>query len=148
MSMRRIVNDARAGRRSFSGRCRRSCPEAGTLRSTRCALAIWRRRPRPRRTRCAFANRGSVLLRGQRYPIAGAICMDQLMVDIGDHEAYVGDPTEADFRYLGGAGPYMSRSRHSPSTDSLVLPALKFAFNEHLIRILPWPKCGFSVSAR
>lgn len=41
--------------------------------------------------RRALSNRGSVLIRGRRFPIAGAICMDQFMVDIGDCEAYVGD---------------------------------------------------------
>jgi alanine racemase len=38
-----------------------------------------------------FSNRMDVLIRSKRYPIAGAICMDQLMVDIGDGEAYVGE---------------------------------------------------------
>ena len=41
--------------------------------------------------RRALSNRGSVLIRGKRFPIAGAICMDQLMVDVGDAEIYVGD---------------------------------------------------------
>ncbi len=41
--------------------------------------------------RRALSNRGSVLIRGHRFPIAGAICMDQLMVNVGDQEAYVGD---------------------------------------------------------
>jgi len=36
-------------------------------------------------------SRGKVLIRGKRFPIAGAICMDQFMVDIGKKEAYVGD---------------------------------------------------------
>ena len=36
-------------------------------------------------------SQGSVLIRGKRYPIAGTICMDQFMVDVGDGEAYVGD---------------------------------------------------------
>lgn len=39
----------------------------------------------------ALSNKGSVLIRGRKYPIVGAICMDQLMVDIQDGEAYVGD---------------------------------------------------------
>jgi alanine racemase len=30
-----------------------------------------------------LSNRGSVLIRGRRYPIAGRICMDQLMIDLG-----------------------------------------------------------------
>lgn len=38
-----------------------------------------------------LTNRGSVLIRGNRYPIVGSVCMDQLMVDIGDGEAYNGD---------------------------------------------------------
>lgn len=41
--------------------------------------------------RRALSNRGSVLIRGKRFPIVGSICMDQCMVDIGDAEAYVGD---------------------------------------------------------
>ncbi len=32
-----------------------------------------------------------VLIRGKKYPIAGAICMDQFMVDIGEDAGYVGD---------------------------------------------------------
>jgi alanine racemase len=38
-----------------------------------------------------FSNRAPVLIRGQRFQIAGAVCMDQFMVDIGDETAYVGD---------------------------------------------------------
>ncbi len=41
--------------------------------------------------RRALSNKGSVLIRGKRYPIVGNICMDQFMVDIGSDEAYVGD---------------------------------------------------------
>ena len=41
--------------------------------------------------RRSLSNRGSVLIRGKRFPIVGAICMDQMMVDIADSEAYVGD---------------------------------------------------------
>ncbi len=40
--------------------------------------------------RC-LSNKGSVLIRGQSFPIVGAICMDQLMVDVGDKEVRVGD---------------------------------------------------------
>jgi alanine racemase len=38
-----------------------------------------------------LSNKASVLIRGKRFPIAGTICMDQFMVDIGRSEAYVGD---------------------------------------------------------
>lgn len=32
----------------------------------------------------SLSNSGSVLIKGKRYPIAGRVCMDQLMVDLGD----------------------------------------------------------------
>lgn len=41
--------------------------------------------------RRALANRAEVLIRGKRYPVVGAICMDQFMVNIGQDEAYVGE---------------------------------------------------------
>jgi len=39
----------------------------------------------------ALSNKGCVIIREKKYPIVGTICMDQLMVDIGEGEAYVGD---------------------------------------------------------
>lgn len=41
--------------------------------------------------RRSLSNRSSVLIRGQRFPIVGTICMDQMMVDVGDEEVRVGD---------------------------------------------------------
>jgi alanine racemase len=39
-----------------------------------------------------LSNIGGVIIRGRKYPIAGRVCMDQIMVDLGmDGEAYVGD---------------------------------------------------------
>lgn len=38
-----------------------------------------------------LSNKGSVLLRGKRYPVRGVICMDQVMVEVGKGEAYNGD---------------------------------------------------------
>jgi len=38
-----------------------------------------------------LSNHGSVLIRGERYPIIGNVCMDQMMVDIGEGTAYNGD---------------------------------------------------------
>ena len=39
-----------------------------------------------------LSNRGEVIIRGRRYPVAGNVCMDQTMVDIGpDGIAYNGD---------------------------------------------------------
>ncbi len=39
----------------------------------------------------ALANRADVLIHGKRCQLVGNICMDQLMVDLGDHQAYVDD---------------------------------------------------------
>ena len=41
--------------------------------------------------RRSLSNKGFVLIRGKRFPIAGSICMDQFMVDVGKDEVYVGD---------------------------------------------------------
>ncbi len=41
--------------------------------------------------RRALSNRGSVLIRGIKFPVCGTICMDQFMVDIGEQEIHVGD---------------------------------------------------------
>lgn len=39
-----------------------------------------------------LSNTGNVIIRGKKYTISGTICMDMLMVDIGNHgESYVGD---------------------------------------------------------
>lgn len=40
----------------------------------------------------SLSNRASVLIRGQRAPIVGRVCMDQMMVDVTDiPEAALGD---------------------------------------------------------
>jgi alanine racemase len=39
-------------------------------------------------------NKGQVLLRGERYPVVGSICMDQTMIGIGDGEAYIGEEVQ------------------------------------------------------
>ncbi len=39
----------------------------------------------------ALSNRAEVIIRGQRQPIVGRVCMDQLMVNIGEGTAYNGD---------------------------------------------------------
>jgi alanine racemase len=41
------------------------------------------------------SNRGHVLVRGRRYPVAGRVCMDQTMVDLGDDPVEVGDEVVA-----------------------------------------------------
>ncbi len=39
----------------------------------------------------ALSNKSVTIIRGKRYPIVGAICMDQMMVNIGWESAYNGD---------------------------------------------------------
>lgn len=39
----------------------------------------------------ALSNKASVLIRGQRYPVVGRVCMDQTMVNLGSGTAYNGD---------------------------------------------------------
>ncbi len=41
--------------------------------------------------RRSLSNCGEVIIRHHKYIISGNICMDMLMVDIGDNEAYIGD---------------------------------------------------------
>ncbi|PIS30668.1 MAG: alanine racemase [Candidatus Marinimicrobia bacterium CG08_land_8_20_14_0_20_45_22] len=38
-----------------------------------------------------FTNKGQVMIRGKRYPIVGAVTMDQIMIDLGDSDVRVGD---------------------------------------------------------
>lgn len=39
-----------------------------------------------------LGNRGEVIIKGRRFPVVGAVCMDQIMVDLGDAtDVHVGD---------------------------------------------------------
>ena len=49
----------------------------------------------------SMTGQAQVSLRGQRYPVRGAICMDKIVVDIGWDEAFNGDRVVL----LGGEGP-------------------------------------------
>lgn len=39
----------------------------------------------------ALSNKGFILMKGEKYPLVGNICMDQMMVNIGVATAYCGD---------------------------------------------------------
>jgi alanine racemase len=41
----------------------------------------------------ALSNKAAVLIRGRRYPQVGAVCMDQIMIDIESDSAFNGDET-------------------------------------------------------
>lgn len=49
----------------------------------------------------ALSNRAQVLVKGRLCPVAGRVCMDQLMVDVGDMDVQPGDRVTL----FGGGGP-------------------------------------------
>jgi len=38
-----------------------------------------------------LSNKGQVLIKGKRFPIIGKVCMDQIMVDVGDERVRIGE---------------------------------------------------------
>jgi len=38
-----------------------------------------------------LSNRADVLVKGRRFKVSGAVCMDQIMVDVGDSRVKIGD---------------------------------------------------------
>lgn len=38
-----------------------------------------------------LSNKGEVLISGKRYPVAGNVCMDMIMADVGDDDIRIGD---------------------------------------------------------
>ena len=38
-----------------------------------------------------LTQRAEALIRGKRYPVVGTVCMDQIMIDVGDEKIRVGD---------------------------------------------------------
>ncbi len=38
-----------------------------------------------------LSNKGSVIIRGRMYPVAGRVCMDQILVDLGNDEYPIGE---------------------------------------------------------
>jgi alanine racemase len=41
--------------------------------------------------RAMFFGGGEVLIKGKRYPLAGSVTMDQLVVNVGDDQVALGD---------------------------------------------------------
>jgi alanine racemase len=77
------VRELPEGARPSYGR-RRSLPSAGTVATIPIGYAdgVYRR---------LSSVGGEVLIRGKRYPYAGTVTMDQIVVDVGDDEVAVGD---------------------------------------------------------
>lgn len=89
--------------------------------------------------RRALSNKGSVLIRGKKFPIVGTICMDQLMVDIGNSEAYVGDEVVL----IGKQDKEeISLTEIAKLCDTIPYEVLCF-FNERIPRVYTPRDCNF-----
>jgi alanine racemase len=78
-----LVRDLPAGARPSYGR-RRAMPTAGRVATVPIGYAdgVYRR---------LSSVGGEVLIRGKRYPYAGTVTMDQIVVDVGNDDVAVGD---------------------------------------------------------
>lgn len=90
--------------------------------------------------RRALSNRASVLIRGQRFQIAGTICMDQFMVDIGHTEAYVGD----EVTLIGKQGKEEITLWELCHLAGSIPHELLCSFNDRLVRIVSRETCPLS----
>ncbi len=79
----------------------------------------------------ALSNNGEVLVRGQRRPIVGRICMDQFMVDLGpDGTAYNGD----DVVLVGTQGDQMIRIEDVAQRAGTIAYEILTRLNERIPR--------------
>ncbi|MDE3055282.1 MAG: alanine racemase [Verrucomicrobiota bacterium] len=74
--------------------------------------------------RALWDNQAEVLIRGQRFPIAGRICMDQFMVNLKNSEAYVGEEVTLIGRQGEGEIPLWEIARKSNTNPYEVLCGL------------------------
>lgn len=84
-----------------------------------------------------FSNRMKVLIRGKSYRIAGAVCMDQFMVDIGSDEAYVGDEAVL----LGRQGDSLITLEEMASLSGTDPREILCHFNERILRVYRASTC-------
>jgi len=82
--------------------------------------------------RRGLSNIGEILLRGKRYKIAGTICMDMFMVDIGLDEAYVGDEVVI----IGKQGNEQILISELASKLNTIIYEVLVSFNERIPRIV------------
>ncbi|MEW6062492.1 MAG: alanine racemase [Bacteroidota bacterium] len=47
-----------------------------------------------------LTNKASALIRGKRFPVVGTVCMDQVMIDVGNEQVQVGDEVV----FIGSSG--------------------------------------------
>jgi len=82
--------------------------------------------------RRALSNRGEVIIRGNKYKVAGTICMDMFMVDIGaTGEAHVGDEVVL----IGRQGQQTIYLRDIATMCDTITYEILCAFNERIPRV-------------
>ncbi len=81
--------------------------------------------------RRSLSKSASVLIRGERFSIAGAICMDQFMVDIGKKEVYVGEEVVLIGKQGSEEISLFEVARHADSIPHEILSL----FNDRLARL-------------
>lgn len=83
--------------------------------------------------RRGLSNIGEVIVRGQKYTIAGSVCMDMLMVDIGRcGEAYVGDRVVL----IGQQGSEEILINELASKLNTIIYEILVGFNERIPRVI------------
>lgn len=78
-----------------------------------------------------LSNKGSVLVRGKKFPIVGSICMDQLMVNVGKETVFVGDEVVL----IGRQGENEISLKEVANLCSTIPYEILCAFNERIPRI-------------
>ena len=81
--------------------------------------------------RRSLTNCGPVLIRGRRFQVSGAVCMDQFMVDIGSAEVYVGD----EVTLIGKQGNQEITLREISQLTHSIFNEVLCGFNDRLPRI-------------
>ena len=79
----------------------------------------------------SLSNLAPLLIRGQRYQIAGAVCMDQFMVDVGSSEVYVGD----EVTLIGAQGAQVIRLEEIATLSQSITHEVLCALSDRLPRM-------------
>ena len=70
------------------------------------------------------SGRAEVWVRGRRCPIAGVVCMDQAVVDLGDRPVPPGEPTAAEWAAWAGMLEHEIVTGLGPRVRRIWLPAV------------------------
>jgi len=84
----------------------------------------------------SISNKGSVIIKGKKYPIVGNVCMDQLLVNLGpDGEAYNGDEVIFVGQGTGDSGSEKISIHDLASWAGTIPHEILVSFNERLPRV-------------